>query len=1083
MLFRISIILILTLCFSCNNEQSAVNSDVQHLFSNPESSQTGISFKNTLSENDSLNILDYLYFYNGGGVAIGDINNDSLPDIYFTGNQVTNKLYLNKGNLQFEDITQKAGVCGESTWNTGTIMFDANQDGLLDIYVRAVVGINNFVGHDELFINNGDLTFSELSSTYGLDYQSYGTTAALLDYDKDGDLDIYQLNHAVHTQESFGNANLRLKRNSKTGDRLLRNDSGVFTDVSEKAGIFGGINGYGLGVSIADFNQDGWPDIYVGNDFHEDDYYYINLKNGSFRESLKENFGHTSRFSMGNDTADINNDGYSDIISLDMLPNDEKVLKSSEGDDNIQTHKMRTQLFGYHYQFTRNMLFINQPGYQFEERALSSGVAATDWSWSALFADFDQDGHQDLFISNGIPKRPNNLDFINFLSSDKIQNRINKTRLIDDKALRLMPDGRVANVIFQGNENLNFINKSSSWITQNPSVSGATALSDLDNDGDLDLVVNNINEEASLYINQTDTTASWLKIKLDYRKNNKDGIGTKIYLYHNGKLQYKELYTARGFQASSEPIVHFGLGTIKRIDSIKVFWPDNTFQKLQNVFTNQKLTIKPHNTLAFDNTLGTKKTTALFSKVEDNLGISYSHKEDAYIDFNRQKLIPYQVSDRGPAVAIGDLNQDGINDIYFGSSKFISSEVFYGGDTAFAKAKINLLTSLSKTEDVTATILKDKIFVGTAGADFPELNPALKNYKLSIVDSSSYPISPLTENTSTLIPNDYDQDGDQDFFVGNHMITGDFGKRPSSYLLKNNEGLFSVDLKNSIGEIGMVTHAIWSDFSGDGIDDLIIVGEWMQPAFYKNLGGTLIKANPLSDSISGLWQSIQPFDMDNDGDMDYLLGNWGTNSKFTASKTHPLYMYYGDIDKNGQTESIIAIEKNGSYYPIQNLTELSEQLVYLKKKYKNNNEFSGQTIKQIFGDRSLKNLHKLEVTTLTSGYLKNNNGKFAFVAFPLALQVAPIMDFVTYDFTGDGNLDVLAGGNYFGTKPYHGRLDSFSGALIKSDNTVTLGYKLGLDLAQKSVRHLNIIAIHDKKFLLVTFNNEKAQVYSLKNDK
>ena len=1070
---------LLGLCYilvSCTEQQGL---DTSILFLNPTSKSTGITFSNNLTETDSLNILDYLYFYNGGGTAVGDINNDGLPDIYFSGNQVKNKLYLNNGDLTFKNISISAGVEGNNSWSTGAVMFDANSDGLLDIYVRAVVGINNFQGHDELFINNGDETFTERAAEFGLAFQNYGTTAAVLDYDKDGDLDIYILNHAVHTESSFGHADLRLERNEQTGDKLLRNDGNSFTDVSEEMGIFGGINGYGLGISIADFNQDGYPDIYVGNDFHEDDYYYINEGGLRFRESLKEQFPHTSRFSMGNDASDLNHDGFPDLMSLDMLPEDEKVLKASEGDDNIQTQKLRTERFGYHYQFTRNMLFINQPGYQFQERALSSGVAVTDWSWSALFADFNQDGNQDLFISNGIPKRPNNLDFINFISSGKIQNRLNETRLLDNEALNLMPDGASHNYVYQGNEDFVFTDQTGIWIDKKPTVSGATALADLDNDGDLDVIVNNINQEATIYVNQTDTTATYLKIKFEYAKDNSLGIGTKVFAYQNGTLQYKELYTARGFQASSEPVIHFGFNKNTTVDSLRIIWPDNKQQVLYNVPTNQTLSISPENTTSFDHQSLHIKRKPLFSKVPGNLGIDYVHKEDAYIDFNRQQLIPYQISDRGPATAIGDINGDGNDDIYFGSAKYMPSAIYNGGNNAFAKAYSKPLQSLSKTEDVTATIINDEIIVGTAGGDFSEVNEALENYYLKVSDILTIERSGMRANTSIIIASDYDNDGDKDLFVGNHAVTGDFGKVPASFLLKNNQGVFVEDENNPLGEIGMVTDAVWTDFNGDGTEDLIIVGEWMQPLFYKNENGILKKETLLDATFNGLWQSIQPFDIDHDGDMDYLLGNWGTNSKFTATTAFPMNMYYADFDNNGQTETIVNTAKDGNYYPIQNLQELGAQLVFLKKKYANNNEFAGDTVSQIFGDKALNNAKKFEVNTLASGYLKNEKGVFTFVPFTSALQVAPIMDFVVHDFNGDGKVEALAGGNYFGTKPYHGRLDSFSGALITSENKVTLGYELGLDFAQKSVRHLNIITVNNNSYLLVTFNNAAAQVYNI----
>ncbi|WP_291960342.1 CRTAC1 family protein, partial [Maribacter sp.] len=626
------------------------------LFVKHAAEDTGIAFENTLTETKDLSILDYLYFYNGGGVAIGDINNDSLPDIYFSGNQVKNKLYLNKGNLQFEDITETAGVAGGSSWNTGTIMGDVNGDGLLDIYVCAVVGLNGFNGYNELFINQGDATFKESAADYGLDFESYSSSAAFLDYDLDGDLDMYLLNHAIHTQDSYGNAQIRHKRVYETGDKLLRNDNGKFVDVSEEAGIYGGVNGYGLGIAVSDFNQDGYPDIYIGNDFHEDDYYYLNNGDGTFKESLKDAFGHTSRFSMGSDVADINHDGLPDLISLDMLSRDEIVLKSSEGDDDIQIQKMKTETFGYHNQYTRNMLFVNQPNGKFIETALQSGVAATDWSWSALFSDFDQDGEQDLYISNGIPKRPNDLDYINYISNENIRSKINNTNLVDQKALKMMPSGFIGNMIFKGAKDLQFIDESKSWIAQDTIISGATAYSDLDNDGDLDLVTNNLYSPADIQENTTNNKANWLKIKLDYHSKNKFGIGTKVFSYANGIQQFKEMYTVRGFQASSEPVIHFGYDGLKNIDSLKIIWPDKSIQVIKNIATNQTLYLSPENTDTFNYSSLKKNGNILFKKTMNNLGVNYVHKEDAYSDYLRQKLIPYQMSDRGPAVSIGDLN-------------------------------------------------------------------------------------------------------------------------------------------------------------------------------------------------------------------------------------------------------------------------------------------------------------------------------------------------------------------------------------------------------------------------------------------
>jgi len=1077
-----SILILSFLLVGCNQNKEI-------LFKNPSSKDTGLSFTNTITESNDLNILDYLYFYNGGGVAIGDINNDDLPDVFLSGNQVKNKLFLNKGNLQFEDITEKAGIGGNSSWNTGAVMADVNGDGLLDIYVCAVVGINGFNGFNELYINNGDETFTESAAKYKLDFESYSSSAAFLDFDLDGDLDMYLLNHAIHTPESFGRADLRHKRNDQTGDKLLRNDGEIFTDVSEAAGIYGGVNGYGLGIAVADFNQDGYPDIYIGNDFHEDDYYYINNGDGTFSEKLKEYFGHSTRFSMGNDVADINHDGWPDIISLDMLPEDEVVLKSSEGDDDIQIQKLRTQKYGYHYQFTRNMLYVNQQNSSYLETALLSGIAATDWSWSSLFADYNQDGEQDLFISNGIPKRPNDLDFIKFVSSEQIQKKINNTKLVDQQALNMMPSGKTHNYIFKGGKSLKFEDKSGSWIQNDTLVSGATAMGDLDNDGDLDLIVSNINDEVSLYVNQTNSKANYLKLKFNYTKPNAFGIGTKVFSYSNGELQFKELYSIRGFQSSSEPIVHFGYGEIQKVDSLKIVWPNKTCQTLKDVDLNQTLTVSPKNPILFNYNTLKNKSKPLFKKLEDNLGVDFTHIEDGYIDFNRQKLIPYQVSDRGPAVAIGDLNNDGKDDIYFGGSKFKPAKVFLQTDSTYVENKIEMIVNDSIREDVSAVIAdfnndnKNDLFVGSGGADFyNKMKPLLDGYYVQ--NDSGFVIKSLPEfyeNASVIKANDYDNDGDLDLFVGSNAVSNDFGNIPNSYILKNNDGNFSILSNDALRKAGMITDAIWYDFNRDGSTDLIVVGEWMSPKFFKNNNGKFTEETIIDSQLNGLWQQIVPFDIDHDGDTDYLLGNWGTNSKFSASYKHPMRIYYADFDNNGSTETIVCTYKNGEYYPLLGLDKLAGQIVSLRKKFTKYKDFAGKTIEEIFDKTVLKKTTILEVHELQSGYLKNDNGRFLFVPFKSELQVSPMTSFLSYDFDSNGEKEVLAAGNYFGVTPFHGRFDSFPGALIKNESDMILGNKIGLDFSGKAIRQLNIILLKGKPYLLVTINNDKAQVYQIIN--
>lgn len=1073
-------ILVLVCALGCKQNKG-------ELFVKRSANDTGITFENTLTETKDLSILDYLYFYNGGGVAIGDINNDSLPDIYFSGNQVKNKLYLNKGNLQFEDITENAGVAGNSSWNTGAIMGDVNGDGLLDIYVCAVVGLNGFNGYNELFINQGDATFKESAADYGLDFESYSSSAAFLDYDLDGDLDIYLLNHAIHTQDSYGNAQIRHKRIYETGDKLLRNDNGTFTDVSEEAGIYGGVNGYGLGIAVSDFNQDGYPDLYIGNDFHEDDYYYLNNGDGTFKESIKDAFGHTTRFSMGSDVADINHDGLPDLISLDMLGKDEIVLKSSEGDDDIQIQKLKTETFGYHNQYTRNMLSVNQPNGKFLETALLSGVAATDWSWSALFGDYNQDGEQDLYISNGIPKRPNDLDYINYISNENIRSKINNTNLVDQKALKMMPSGYIGNMIFKGSNNLQFIDESKTWISQDTIISGATAYSDLDNDGDLDLVTNNLYSPAEIQENTTNNKANWLKIKLNYREKNKFGIGTKVFSYANGIQQFKEMYTVRGFQASSEPLIHFGYGEISNIDSVKIVWPDKSYQTITNIATNQTLHFSPNQNKAFDySNLHTQKQL-LFKKASNNLGIDFIHVEDSYSDYLRQKLIPYQMSDRGPAVSVGDLNADGKDDIFFGGSKYIASQVYVQGDSTFQQITYPEIKMDSIKEDITSIIAdfnndgKNDLIIGTGGADFfNEMKPLTDSYYISsdsVFTKKAFP--EMFENTSVLLQLDYDHDNDLDIIVCNQSISADYGNRPNSYLLKNSDGNFNIT-ENPFNQLGLITDAIVTDFNNDGWEDLLFVGEWMSPKFFQNNEGKFTEIHPLeNEKLNGLWQSVINFDIDGDGDQDYLLGNWGLNTKFSTSEEHPMKMYYGDLDKNGATETIVSTFKDGKDYPVDGLKELSSQLVSLRKKFNSYSSFAGKSMEVILGENMLPNAEILEVHTLNSGFLKNENGKFTFVPFSYKLQLAPIMSFLEFDFNGDNKTEVLAAGNYFGVKPYHGRFDSFPGALISNNNNITLANKIGLDLTGKSIRNMNIIKFNNNNYILLTFNDEAAEVYQI----
>jgi hypothetical protein len=733
------------------------------------------------------------------------------------------------------------------------------------------------------------------------------------------------------------------------------------------------------------------------------------------------------------------------------------------------------------------MLSVNQPNGKFLETALQSGVAATDWSWSALFGDFNQDGEQDLYISNGIPKRPNDLDYINYISNENIRSKINNTNLVDQKALKMMPSGFIGNMIFKGAADLQFIDESKSWIAQDTIISGATAYSDLDNDGDLDLVTNNLFSPANIQENTTNSQRNWLKIKLNFSDKNKFGIGTKVFSYANGIQQFKEMYTVRGFQASSEPIIHFGYDELKNIDSLKIIWPDKSSQLVKNIAVNQTLYLSPDKVQPFDYTSLHPKQHILFQKTSDNLGINYTHIEDAYSDYLRQKLIPYQMSDRGPAVSVGDLNADGKDDIFFGGAKFIPSQIYIQGDYTFQLKNYPEIKKDSIKEDIASLIGdfngdgKNNIIVGTGGADFfNEMKPLTDSYYVASDSTFTQKEFPeMFENASILLKLDYDHDDDLDVIICNQSISADYGNKPNSYILENENGNFKI-INNPFEKLGMITDAIVTDFNNDGWEDILFVGEWMSPRFFQNNQGKFKEIQPLENKdMNGLWQAVTSFDMDGDGDQDYLLGNWGMNTKFTASQKHPMKMFYGDLDKNGATETIVSTYKDGRDYPIDGLKELSSQLVSLRKKFNTYSSFAGKSMKEILGEDMLPNAEIQEVHILSSGYLQNNNGKFTFVPFSYQLQLAPIMAFLEYDFNGDNNTEVLAAGNYFGVKPYHGRFDSFPGALISTGNNVTLANEIGLDLTGKSIRSMNIINSNNNTYLLLTFNDEAAEVYSI----